>query len=359
AAGWLIDPEARAQSLFLTADRGEAVALERRFGPELELLVKPFSVQALEARLLARAPQRAARSAPLLDPILHTRDERLARVLERAWRLARQDVALSIAGELGTGRRALARAIVARSERAALPLIAIEALDHSPGPGDQLERELAAKVEGAGQGTLLLVEPEDWSLRARTALLAALRAADDGEAPRCITLSRVPLDSGFGDGRIEVELAYRLAGPALVLPPIRERAVDQGALCAAIARRIARELGRATAPVEASLLESLALAGFPGNRLGIERNLRSALIQAGSDDATAALVPPNAPVIEKARGPETADPMAAHSVDLRVLERDAIVRALHRTQGNRTHASHALGISVRTLRNKIREYGLR
>ncbi|MFO0687186.1 MAG: helix-turn-helix domain-containing protein [Myxococcota bacterium] len=352
APGWLVDPEARARSLFLAADRGEAAALAQRYGPALDLLVKPFSVQALEARLLARLESRDARRGVLLDPMLQTRDERFARTLERAWRLARLEGPLCIAGELGTGRRALAQAIVAASPRAALPSVAIDGLGLEAGPGDGLERELAEQVARAGTGTLLVIEPADWSPRAQAALLAPLRALEEEEAPRCITLARAPIDPGPGDGRLLVELAYRLAGPTLVLPPIRERAVDQLALCQMLARRVARSLGRATPVLDEALLAALARDGYPGNRFGIESRLRGAWI--GDFDR---------PAREEAEAPMR-DPAAGgaerlDSVDLRRLERDAIVRALGQTKGNRTHASQALGISVRTLRNKIREYGLR
>lgn len=352
APGWLVDPAARARSLFLAADRGEAAALVRRYGPELEVLVKPFSVQALEARLLAGARLRTDHRVPLLDPILRTRDERLARVFERAWRLARQDAPLCIAGELGTGRRALAQAIVAASDRAELPCVAIEGIGLTAGPGDGLEREIADRIARAGPGTLLVIEPADWSLRAQAALLAALRAQDGTDPSRCITLTGDPVGPGLGDGRMLVELAYRLAGPTLVLPPIRERAADQHELYLATARRVARELGRPTPAVDPGLLDSLARDGFPGNRLGIERRVRSALIE--SEEVVGLAIAPG-PVSDSPAAPAA----GARSVDLRVLERDAIVRALGQSKGNRTRASDALGISVRTLRNKIREYGLR
>lgn len=352
APGWLVDPQARARSLFLAADRAEAVALARRYGPELEVLVKPFSVQTLEAKLLARLQGREERRSALLDPILQTRDERFAHTLERAWRLARQEGPLCIAGELGTGRRALAQAIVSASRRADLACLAIEGIGLTAGPGDALEREISLQVARARHGTLLVIEPADWSPRAQAALLAPLRAQDDDEAPRCLTLARTPIDPGLGDGRILVELAYRLAGPTLVVPSIRERAVDQADLCSAFARRIARELGRATPIVDRGVLEALARDGFPGNRLGIESRLRSALIRSAEGASLEAALGPERDARDEA-------PASAASVDLRLLERDAIVRALGQSKGNRTHASHALGISVRTLRNKIREYGLR
>ena len=92
--------------------------------------------------------------------------------------------------------------------------------------------------------------------------------------------------------------------------------------------------------------------GFPGNLLGLESRLRSALIRSeGRPEG-----------LRRAVRAESAPPSRSEveaSLNLKQLERDAIVRALAHWQGNRTRASESLGISVRTLRNKIREYALR
>ncbi len=359
ATRWLADPSLAERCLFLAADASDAadaLALSARAGRTLDLLVKPFSIQTLEARLL-RLMERlseGARGPDLLrsDPLLQTCDPRLGRAFERAFRIAREDCPICIEGELGTGRRALARAIHAASARADAMLLPLECRDLSDRAGEAALHELARRVANAAQATLLLIDPEALSARAQGVLQAALRGGEDGRVPRCITISRVSLDESAREGQLSSELLYRLSGVRIQMPPLRERAADQLAICSLIARRVARELGIATPVVAAGLVERLAREGFPGNRLGLESRLRSALIRGDEGAALEDLLFDSAPAARRAaeRPP---------SLDLKTLERDTIIRALGHARGNRTHASHALGISVRTLRNKIRDYGLR
>jgi len=347
---WAADPAASSRSLFLTRDAGDAIRQAARRAHPIDLLAKPFSIERLEARILHRLSGAREERRLRVDPLLETRDPDLARTLERAWRAARQDVSICIAGELGTGRRALAHAIHAASPRAPLPFVAIDGSDFPDRPGERPESVLALRIERARGGTLLVVEPEEWPARAQAALQSALRTASVA-APRCLALARTPLDRSARASGLPIELQYRLAGVQLVLPPLRERSADQADLCRAVARRVARELGQEAPPLDAALLAELARTGFPGNRLGLESQLRSWLIRREPDSP--------API---RRGEESTVPASAErpaSLDLKLLERDTIVRALGHARGNRTHASHALGISVRTLRNKIREYGLR
>ena len=354
ASRWLRDPTTADRSLFLMGETADARAIAREAGRELDVLRKPFSIQALEARIQSRVERLDAAALFRLEPLLQTRDPRLARVFERAYHVARQDCSISIEGELGTGRRALARAIHAASPRAAELLFMLDRGGISERSGDAMEQGVAQLVARAGRGTLLIVEPDDLSARAQTALQGALRACDERGSPRCITLSRVSLDRSAREGNLSTELFYRISGATLSLPPLRARSADQLELCNAIARRVARELGLSSPILDVGIVERLSREGFPGNRPGLESRLRSALIRSeGSDSIATALFDATA-VLALSAKPE----QRPVSFDLRTLERETIVRALEHSKGNRTHASDALGISVRTLRNKIREYGL-
>ncbi len=352
AERWLADPAAAGRCLFLAGEVVDARSLAIRLGHDLDLLFKPFSIQALEARLLRRLEGLRAPERLRSDPLLQTRAPRLARIFERALEVARRDCPISLEGELGTGRRALARALHAASARSGEGLHVLERTSLADGAGGALEHDLRRRVAQAGEGTLLVVEPESWPVRAQRALQAALRGDAEDQAPRCITISRVPLDESAREGRLPAELLYRLSGATFRLPPFRERSEDQLALCTAIARRVARELGLASPVVGPALVERLACEGFPGNRLGLESRLRSALIRGEETSSLESL-------LFEPSGPVAASVVSPPSLDLRTLERETIVRALGHAKGNRTHASAALGISVRTLRNKIREYGLR
>ncbi len=352
AADWLAEPGLAARCLFLAGGSVDARRLAQRPGIALDILDKPFSIQQLEARLRRRLEALCGPEHLRIDPLLQTRDPRLARLFERALEMARRACPISLEGELGTGRRALARAIHAASARATGRFVVVDGPDVAPRAGESLEQALQQRVANAIEGTLVVVDPEMLDDRAQRALERALRAPADDLGPRCISISRIPLDESVRAGRLSAELLYRLSGARFRLPPLRERSADRHAICAALARRVARELGLATPRLESELVDRLAREGFPGNRLGLESRLRGALLRAEPSQTLETLI--FAPAESPPRSVETPP-----SFDLKTLERETIVRALDHASGNRTHASAALGISVRTLRNKIREYGLR
>ncbi len=317
-----------------------------------EILCKPFSIRTLETRVLLRSG--GSRDSRLWegDPILETRDPGLLRVLARARRLARRDMPIVIEGELGTGRRVLAEAIHGWSSRAGHPFLTIERADlESVGPAGVHEMVIET-VCAASRGTLLVVEPADFPARLQEVLLAGMRHPNPAP-PRWLTIARAPLEQGVREGVLMLELQYRLDAARLRLPAFRDREIDRLELCRSLARRVARELHEPPPEIDGALADLLARDGFPGNRLGLESRLRSCLVRGGGRSAS--LRDLLAGESERPGGGPTRLP----SLNLKSLERDTIVRALSHWDGNRTRASEALGISVRTLRNKIREYGLR
>lgn len=351
-AGWLSTRGSERRPGVLLIGRGDAAGFAATASPETRWLSKPFPVGLLESSILESLEVgRLRRSTAGLDPILCSRDPLLQARLERARCWALGVVVMNLEGELGSGRRALARAIHAWSPRSGEPLVRLE----PESLAGAAEREaIDDAVRRADGGTLVLVEPPAWSSCARETLRLALREAADGPSggPRLLTVGREPLHEADAS-QLAPELRYRLEGLRLRLPAFRERVVDQPDLVQASLRRVARELGRGTPTLPPAALRRLAAEGFPGNRVGLESRLRSVLLRAGPDDAAVARL------LEGETDPPASEPAIARSLDLKTLERDAIVRALAHWDGNRTRASASLGISVRTLRNKIREYGLR
>ena len=318
---------------------------------DLEILYKPFSYSRLESRILERLMPADPLGRLSGDPILDTDEPGLRVVLDRARRLARGSLAISIVGEIGSGRRALADRIHAWSPRRNLPLVRVERAElESLGPA-RIDEVLAPAIARAGQGTLVLVEPGEQPHPVQQAMLSVLRRAGSG-GPRWLSIARLPLEASVREGGLLVELQYRLEATSLGLPPLRERTRDRESICRSAAARVARTLGQAPPAIDGELVELLARDGFPGNWMGLESRLRALLMQgepgssglrarAGSESRRAAGASP---------GPR---------LNLRSLERDTIIRALAHWGGNRTRASESLGINVRTLRNKIREYDLR
>lgn len=349
AAGraWLRDGE---RTLWLVGSRSVA---SRFLEQGAQTLGKPFSIDALERELLACLEMAPTEDLAEREPILRSKEPAFLQLLDRARRLATQELPLVIEGELGSGRRALARLIHAASPRSGEILVLLDRSEIEAERPERLHEHIATSVSRASGGSLGIVEPGDWPTMAQQALAIALRK--EGGRPRCLTLSRRPLEAAMAEGGLPAELHYRLEASCLSIPPIRERPADQPELCASIARRVARELGLPTPDFDPSLLATLAEEGFPGNRLGLESRVRAAMIKAGPESASVSGL-----VTRDAERNGAADAqVAAVSLDLKVLERDTIIRALAHWRGNRTRASESLGISVRTLRNKIRDYGLR
>ena len=309
-----------------------------------ELLPMPFSVADLE-RSLERvlAPARAAAGA--LDPVLVSREPGVEATLLRARRLAERDLDLVVEGELGVGRRALARATHEWSPRAGGPFVPLDRVELAAAAAGEAVDRIEQAWSEVGEGTLLAIEPGEWTAPAQHALAGMLR---HGKGARVVTIVSEPLDAAVDRGRLAGELADRLDVSRVRLPALRARPADHRVLCEAIARRVARRLGRETPILDDATIAAWAEEGFPGNLLGIESRVRAAMLQ----EEVAAAVPGTALAVRR-HDDET------ESLDLKRLERDTIVRALAHWQGNRTRASESLGISVRTLRNKIREYGLR
>lgn len=345
-----VDPNP-GRTLWMVAGMSEHARSGLRIQPGAAVVTKPFSIHALESRIEECVVRAADSASGLLDPILRTREPGLATSLERARRLSGREVPIVIEGELGTGRRALAYAIHAWSARGRESSCLLEQAEIEAAGPSRIRPLVENLWQQARRGSLLISEPADWPDWAQQAFVSLLGCSGDG--PRLLTIARSPLERSVDAGKLALEIQYRLDAARISLPSLRERPLDHLDLCTAIARRVARSLGRSTPAVDALLVDRLARDGFPGNRIGLESRLRSALIR--SDEGSSRIDS----LLDAEVGQPLGAPDTTASLNLKTLERDTIVRALAHWQGNRTRAAESLGISVRTLRNKIREYALR
>jgi DNA-binding NtrC family response regulator len=159
-------------------------------------------------------------------------------------------------------------------------------------------------------------------------------------------------------GRFRADLFFRLNVVGLRLPPLRERPGDVAALAAHFARRYAELNGFPPRPLAPDALRRLAAHSWPGNVRELENAVHRAVLLADGDSIEAEAIElddegPEPPRFASAHG----DPAAA-LVGRTVgdVERDLILHTLRHTMGNRTHAAALLGISIRALRNKLRDY---
>ncbi len=229
------------------------------------------------------------------------------------------------------------------------------------------------KFEEADGGTLLLDEISEMDLRLQSKLLRALqeRVIDrvGGGKPvsvniRVLATSNRDLAALVRAGDFREDLLYRLNVVNLRIPPLRERKDDLAALARFFIEKYARANGRPARRLSKEGLTQVLAHAWPGNVRELENAMHRAVLLANGEDvgADAIRAPDGAPV--GARGDGLGAAIEAGQAAARALvgrtvadvEQDLILETLTHCLGNRTHAAHILGISIRTLRNKLKQY---
>ncbi len=322
----------------------------------------PEDIEELARELLAAAPD-----APRLVAV----DPRMREVVEQIARVAPTRATVLLAGETGTGKEVLAREIHGRSARAGRPFVRVncaalseslfesELFGHERGSFTGAVRTTRGLFQMADKGTLLLDEVSEIPPALQAKLLRALQEreirrvggdADIAVDVRIVATTNRDLAAEVAAGRFRADLYHRLDVVRIDVPPLRERPGDLDPLVASILERRAREHELPRPEITPAARRALAAHSWPGNVRELENVLeRALLLFPGAALEPAAL---RLEIVAPKAGPAGL-PAAA---TLREVERFWILRALERTNGNRTRAARALGISIRTLRNKLHEY---
>ncbi len=281
-------------------------------------------------------------------------------LLTRARAAARTGAHVLIEGEPGTGKKLLARFIHQASDRAGRPFTVIPCAASMT--GDELlgSPRTGSKPAEARGGTLLLHGVERMPLELQ-AQMAAWLARGEWLDVRVIATASVSLRAAVDRGAFRSDLHYRLSAVPLMMPALRERREDIAALAAEFARVWAAREGRRAPEFAPEAFRALREQDWHENVRGLERflgrvfsRLREGEVWVGP--VALAIAPGTA--AESVSRVESEPTPAAMPVPIRELERMHLERTLELTRGNRTHAAEMLGISLRTVRNKIREYGL-
>jgi len=318
-------------------------------------------------------------------------------------RLARSMAPVAITGESGSGKELAARAIHQQGSRARQPFVPVncgaipetlmesEFFGHRRGAFTGADQDRGGFFQAADGGTLFLDEVADLPLPMQVKLLRAIqercvrRVGATIEEPvdvRIVSATHQDLARCVAAGRFRQDLYYRLNVIELRLPPLRERREDVGVLAEAVLARLAARAGLPAPPRLSSVaLRYLVSYGFPGNVRELENILERALAFSNGEvinveDLGLRPVLADAPEDEPAAGaapsqgddgPQDAGDGSRLSEDgipeslpgyLDAVERDAILRALEKTQHNRTAAARLLGVSFRALRHRMQRLGI-
>jgi len=315
------------------------------------------------------------------------RDESMAHVVKLAQQIAPSDASVLITGESGTGKEVVARYVHGRSNRARAPFISVncaaipenllesELFGHEKGAFTGAVARRIGKFEEASGGTLLLDEISEMDARLQAKLLRAIqeRVIDrvGGGKPvavdiRIIATSNRNLVEAVRDGRFREDLLFRLNVVNLKIPPLRERPADVLELAQHFIKKYSDANGVTPRPLSAEARRALVLNRWPGNVRELENTLhRAVLLASGDEIGIDGIVTPDGLRLDQAKPPAavTYAAMAAETVTRALVgrtvadvERDLILETLKHCLGNRTHAANILGISIRTLRNKLNEY---
>ncbi|GAB4361583.1 MAG: sigma-54 dependent transcriptional regulator [Deltaproteobacteria bacterium] len=341
-----------------------------------DFLLKPFSPDRLEQvirgclnRPAAETGARETAGPPL--PPLVARSRAMQEILALAKRIGGTRATVLITGESGTGKEVLARYIHACGNDPRAPFIAVncaaipegllesELFGHEKGAFTGAGSRRIGKFEQADGGTLLLDEIGEMDLKLQAKLLRVLQERTfervGGTAPirtriRVIATTNSNLREGVLRGTFREDLFFRLNVFPITLPPLRDRTEDILPLAEHFAARFAAEHGKPTPELTDEARRVLSALPLPGNVRELMNRVERAVLMNVDGPLTPSLF-----LTEEDGTPGTNPPEPAGD-SVRDMERSLILRTLERTGGNRKEAATRLGISVRTLRNKLNEY---
>jgi len=369
--------------IVLTGQNDRANALRAVAVGAYDFFAKPF-----EPELLNLTVERAFRLAELQtenrrlrlahqpDALagLTTRDPGMLRVCRTIEKVAPSNATVLLLGESGTGKELLARGLHQASPRksgkfvaincAAIPenLLESELFGYEKGAFTGAAKMTLGKIETASGGTLMLDEIGDLPFSLQAKLLRFLqertieRIGGRQEIPvdvRIVCATHQDLTALTKENRFREDLYYRLAEIVVDIPPLRSRVGDPALLAHAFARKFAQEQNRSSLSLSEDAVRAIESHGWPGNIRELENCIKRAVIMADGNQITREDI--------GLELPQQADSL--ENLDLRTIresaEKNAIVAAMGRVNGNMVKASEILGISRPTLYDLMHKLGLK
>ncbi len=342
-----------------------------------DFILKPFAPKILKfvtARAIKGGVSPSLRAdSELPESSIITKNPQMLDLLELAKTVANSKAAVLIQGESGTGKELFARFIHNQSSRRAKAFVAVncatlpegllesELFGHEKGSFTGAVSRRLGKFELAGGGTILLDEISEMNIHLQAKLLRVLQESEidrvGGQHPvpintRVISTTNRDIEAAIRAEKFRVDLYYRLNVIPIRLPPMRDRKDDIALLADYFIKKYNKIDGRNVKGLTKDALQTLMRMHWPGNVRELENIMERAVLLCRGE-----LVDKDALFVEEklnaAGGPEFSSIPAG---SLKEMEKRMIFHTLDQTNGNRTHAADILGISVRTLRNKLNEY---
>jgi two-component system response regulator AtoC len=351
-------------------------------------LIKPFSPDTIEAvvekanehlNLVAensylRQQLNPAGSSPTAPVVAES--PVMKKLITDAERIAKSNANVMITGESGTGKEVIASLIHFQSNRskgpfikvncAAIPetLIESEFFGHEKGSFTGALSTHRGRFELANGGTLLLDEITEVPISLQAKLLRAIQEQEfqriGGTKPihvdvRIVSTSNRNMQEAINDKKIREDLYYRLNVMPIHLPPIRDRKPDIIPLVEFFLKKFTQENHKEPIKLTKPAAELLNNYDWPGNVREIGNIIERAVVL----NNTGELTPDEIYLVNRLAGTEGANALPPDRImTLQELEKKLIIETLQKLKNNRTKTAEALGISIRTLRNKLQEYKL-
>jgi len=293
--------------------------------------------------------------------------------IDTAHRAAGSDATVLLLGESGTGKEVLAHEIHRASPRSGKPFVAVncsaipegllesELFGHEKGAFTGAVRQKRGRFELADGGTVFLDEIGDMSEGLQSKLLRFLQDRTFQRVGgsksitvdvRVVAATNRNLDEAIREGRFREDLYFRLNVVTITVPPLRERLDDVPPLAEHFLKAHAPKGGKPKR-MSPKAMRTVMAYDWPGNVRELENAVQRSVVLSRGET----IFPEHLPARVRAAGGDGTEGTSSGRT-MREVERDAIVRTLRETDGNRTHAAKILGISRRTLQNKIREYDI-
>jgi DNA-binding NtrC family response regulator len=384
----LAQRQVESQIVMVTAFASVASAVEAMRHGAFDYIEKPFDVEQLE-QLVARALRHGAKlgrrstmeAGATWRSMMVGESQAMRTLREKIAQAAPNDETVLITGESGTGKELVARAIHAASGRSGRALVSLncpalspqlmesELFGHERGAFTSADAPRVGRFELAEGGTILLDEITEIDLPLQAKLLRVIQertyervgSSETREADvRVVATTNRDLLAEVHAGRFRQDLFYRLAVVPIAVPPLRERIEDVPLLAVHFAAAAANRLGKPVAELTPSALDLLTAYHWPGNIRELENLVTRASVLASGSALTADqlkdwLLEPVGESSLTARG-KAQGPIEV-GTKLEDMERRLIESTLDFFGGHRAKAAQALGIGIRTLTNKLRQYG--